>query len=380
MSILHLTHTDISKDSRILKELAVLAGYHPSSAVFAYGILSDENELQGRVGGNVTIRNFRIVCRQLRILPAFLRHFFTFLEFAIYAFWGCRSQRPKIVHVHDTLVLPIGFFIALFTGSKLIYDAHELEWDRNGTTILSKYITKLFEYLAWWRIDHFITVSDEIRGEYFNLYGEKDATVILNSPEICSDKSSKDLKKILGIDCSNIVALYVGQFSRGRGIEKILKYSRTAPSNLSFVFIGWGELEEEIQRQRAETKNVFLLEPVSHGEVVAYAASADIGLCLLEPVSLSDYYALPNKLFEYAFAKLPILASDFPSIKRVITEYGLGAVVDIEDHEAVQNAIQNITIEKVPASSKPLTDLAWTAQAQKLSNLYSELMKQKKEK
>ena len=162
--------------------------------------------------------------------------------------------------------------------------------------------------------------------------------------------------------------------------KKYLKYSRTAPSNLSFVFIGWGELEEEIQRQRAETTNVFLLEPVSHGEVVAYAASADIGLCLLEPVSLSDYYALPNKLFEYAFAKLPILASDFPSIKRVITEYGLGAVVDIEDHEAVQNAIQNITTEKVPTSSKPLTDLAWTAQAQKLSNLYSELMKQKKEK
>ena len=29
---------------------------------------------------------------------------------------------------------------------------------------------------------------------------------------------------------------------------------------------------------------------------------ADVGLCLVENVSLSDYYCLPNKLFEYAFA------------------------------------------------------------------------------
>ena len=53
-------------------------------------------------------------------------------------------------------------------------------------------------------------------------------------------------------------------------------------------------------------------------------ALADVGLALIQPVCLSYRMSLPNKLFEYVAAGVPVLGSDLPAIGPLISEHGIG--------------------------------------------------------
>ena len=83
---------------------------------------------------------------------------------------------------------------------------------------------------------------------------------------------------------------------------------------------------------------IHFLGAVNHNELLTYTASADIGLALIENISISYYYALPNKLFEYIMAGVPILSSNLPQMKKVIDDYQVGKYVDPEhENDLVSN-------------------------------------------
>jgi glycosyltransferase involved in cell wall biosynthesis len=140
--------------------------------------------------------------------------------------------------------------------------------------------------------------------------------------------------------------------------------------------MGYGELGSAIAESASQHANIHLHPPVAHHLVVEYASSADVGLCFIENVSLSDYLCLPNKLFEYAFANLAVLASDFPEIRRTVEQYALGSVCQ-PDRGAIQDAVAAFIAS--PSAQRPANDLfalSWDHQAQKLVSLYETLLPQ----
>jgi glycosyltransferase involved in cell wall biosynthesis len=74
-------------------------------------------------------------------------------------------------------------------------------------------------------------------------------------------------------------------------------------------------------------------------DVVRWAAGADVGLALIQNVSLSYFLSLPNKLFEYVAAGLPVVASDFPELRGVVEGRARGAVCAPDDPDAIARAI-----------------------------------------
>ena len=54
------------------------------------------------------------------------------LEITVKMFRRAKKLNPQIIHCHDTPVLPLGLALKFATGAKIIYDAHELESERNG--------------------------------------------------------------------------------------------------------------------------------------------------------------------------------------------------------------------------------------------------------
>ena len=58
-----------------------------------------------------------------------------------------------------------------------------------------------------------------------------------------------------------------------------------------------------------------------------YTAQADLGISLEENLGLNYYYALPNKLFDYIQARIPVLVSDLPEMAAVVHSYGIGKVI-----------------------------------------------------
>jgi glycosyltransferase involved in cell wall biosynthesis len=369
--VLHLTHTDIESDSRILKEMGVLvsAGYDVSGI----GVVLDEGAERSDIPFMADIDAIKLYSRKLTFLPRTLRHVASLCELVAKMLPRAIRQRPNVIHCHDTLVLPLGVIVKFFTRAKLIYDAHELESDRNGLTRLQGLLTLGMEKVLWRFVDALIVVSPSIERWYHEAIGPKRSTVILNSP-LFSEGLRRDedyLRRKFFIPVERKVFVYVGILGHGRGIDLLIETFKDSLVSSHVVFLGYGELSEELKRLEGLHPNIHVHDAVPHSHVVPIVQSADFGLCLIQNVSLSDYYCLPNKLFEYCFAGVPVLASDFPDIRSVLNEYGIGECCKLQAND-IRAAILALERSTQIFHFASLTPLTWQAQGQKLVALYQQ--------
>jgi glycosyltransferase involved in cell wall biosynthesis len=371
--ILHLTHTDIESDSRILKEMGSLAssGFKLSGLGVALteGARKSENVLEADIGA------IQLYSRKLTFLPRTLRHLASLCELVANMLPRAIKQQPDAVHCHDTLVLPLGVIVKLLTRAKLVYDAHELESDRNGLSPLQGRLTLWVEKFLWPFVDALIVVSPSIQFWYMQKLGPKPSVVILNAPLYKDDGLSgrNYLKKKFNIRSDHRIFIYVGILGAGRGLDLITEAFTHADVTSHVVFLGYGDLAEYLKSLAVKYSNIHVHEAVPHSQVVPIVKSADFGLCLVQNVSLSDYYCLPNKLFEYCFAGVPVLASDFPDIRKVLKTYGIGGCCNL-DATSVREAVVELANSEKTFRFSDLTPLSWQAQEQKLLNLYRQIL------
>ena len=302
MNILNLTHTDINSDSRILKEMRSVSK-DDSYKLYGIGVMMNEGSVDSFIGSEkLNIESIILQSRKLTLLPAVLMHSFSVIELTIKMAFKAINLKPKVIHCHDTLVLPLGVIVKLFTGAKLIYDTHELESDRNGLSKTLGKMTLFVEKLFWRFIDALIVVSPSIEKWYKDNIGEKYSKIILNSPVALEGDTKYDksyLREKFAIHPDSKIFLYIGILGKGRGIELVVEAFKNPDIESSLVFLGYGELGNELKSLASRYSNIYVHDAVPHAQVTAVAKSADVGLCFIQNVSLSDYYCLPNKLFEY---------------------------------------------------------------------------------
>jgi glycosyltransferase involved in cell wall biosynthesis len=369
---LHLTHTCVETDSRILKEISCLvsSGY----VVTGLGIVLEEGSSRSESAIDAEISSLFLYSRGFRFLPRTLRHIVSLLELTIRMLPRAIGCKPDVVHCHDTIVLPLGVAVKLFTKAKLIYDAHELESNRNGLTRAQAFLTLSLEKFLWRFVDAQIVVSPSIQAWYQSNIGPKPSSIILNSPVFRPQSQAHNdyLRRKFLIPRNKLIFIYVGIFGPGRGLEMLAQSFMRADISAHVVFMGYGELGDALRNLERKHVNIHVHDAVPHEQVVPIVASADYGLCLIEEISLSDYYSLPNKLFEYCFAGIPVLASAFPDIKQLIDEYCMGMCCDLSV-EAVVTAIKQLEIKTEKARFKNLGPLSWQAQELKILATYHSL-------
>ena len=364
MSLLHITHTDVTDDSRIEKQLKFLSN-DKNNLVSCIFVRSSNYKSIRQIPGVKNISKSLILSNK-KWVPRILRHIINMLELSIYIIFNGLKLKPSKIHAHDALVLPAATILSIIFKSTLIYDAHELESNKNGQNLVMRLGTFFIEKVCWYRINKFITVSESIQNWYFETFSRKDSEVIFNSPDIYNYKKTNYLRKYFNIDDASKVFIYIGYLSNGRGINHILNAFLDSSNKNHIVFLGAGELKDKIVEFSIIHQNIHYHKPVLHTEVVSVASSADIGLCLIENVSLSDYFSLPNKLFEYLFSGLKIIGSDFPEIKKIIADYNAGVTCK-NSSIALQNAITSLNFDNKTFDYK---DLGWDYQLLKLKSLY----------
>ncbi|MGU3575944.1 glycosyltransferase family 4 protein [Brucellaceae bacterium C25G] len=290
--------------------------------------------------------------------------------------------RPDIIHAHDINTLPTAWLAAKLCGAKLVYDAHEISTDREGYSSLRSFVAFVEKRLMP-RADATITTT-EMRAKFFaRAWKIKRPLVLQNRPRLLKVKKTDRLKRELNLDKNLPIILYQGGLQSGRGLHDLIKTFQNV-SDAYLVLIGGGRLAqslEELIKSEALDERVFIIPTVPLDDLLDYTASADIGVQPLENTCLNHWTTDSNKLFEYAMAGLPVLASDFPEIRRILKQYDIGMLFDPADKSMLRDKLNEMISDASQReifrlnALKHAYELSWESQEQSLIDLYKQLVK-----
>lgn len=177
-----------------------------------------------------------------------------------------------------------------------------------------------------------IIVSGELDGDYLYDYYKLPAqpTVVMNVPPYKKVEPNEILRKHIGVSAITPIIVYQGVILDGRGIDRIIRVLELVP-DVHFCILGDGPKRVEFTRLAESTayqNRIHFIGNIPYSELLKWTASADAGVCFIEPISFSYQLALPNKLFEYAMAGVPALVSDLPAMHSIIKAYPFGILID----------------------------------------------------
>jgi len=302
--------------------------------------------LQGRTPKpNQRLESYEVVRIRLRLRKLLPRHlvffYLKYLEFLWNAFRALSRKRFDVVHCNDLETLPVGVLLKRIYGVRLVYVSDELNTEVVDLNPVSKGIWKSVEAFCIRSADAVFTVNESISVWLSERYPIPRPEILHNVPYHRTSRGKKDLRRMFGIPPDTKLLLYQGSMHPSRGVLTLL---RILPQieNAALIIIGdKNQFMELVDRHRAATpENVHVIDFVPYRELPAYTAGADIGLYLLENSCLNYYYSLPNKLFEFLSAGLPVVVSDFPEHRRIVAGHHCGYLVDEKSDEDIIRKIK----------------------------------------
>jgi glycosyltransferase involved in cell wall biosynthesis len=248
----------------------------------------------------------------------------------------------------------------LYSG-RLIYDSREI-YSALGTlyknNIKQAIQTKIEKRLVRY-VDNII-VSGRLDAEYLDKHFKEPVSydVIMNLPPMRTAMQSNMLRKQFGIAEDKKIILYQGMLMKGRGIIPLINALPHIP-NAVLCLLGEGDYNEVITAEANRlgvVDRVIFCGKVDYDKLHELTSSADIGAVLIEPVSLSYKLALPNKLFEYCMAGLPVLASNLPAMAEIFREFKVGRIIEPNaSPEDIAYALNDLTDNKFSYSEMAFT-------------------------
>ncbi len=229
-------------------------------------------------------------------------------------------SRANAIYSNDLDTLPGCSIGALFRFKPLVYDSHELftEVPELIGRPTVQFIWRLQEIIFIKKARVVITVSDGIAGELNKRYGVK-PVVIRNLPV---------KKEIEAFPINKPTLIYQGVLNMGRGIELAIDMMSYLTC-YHLLIVGKGDIEVSL-RKRVLDKNLIdrvqFMGQIAPEKLRTITPTAWLGLSLEEDMGLNYRYALPNKLFDYIAANVPVLVSNLPEMRRLVEENGLGLV------------------------------------------------------
>jgi glycosyltransferase involved in cell wall biosynthesis len=308
------------------------------------------------------------------------KHFFNneawfYAEYNIRLFFYIIFRKYDYILANDLDTLPACFFASKLKKTTLVYDSHELfseSVELQGRKFVQGFWRKLEDFFLP-RIKYAYTVSQSIVDFYDDKYQNK-MGLIRNIP------LKRDLLQVeeVTFPTKNKTILYQGVLNPGRGIKPMIKALHFI-DNLDLIIIGYGKVEEDLKAfvtQQKMTERVHFLGRVERDKLFNYTKQATLGMVLEEPLGLSFMYSLPNKLFDYIHAEIPIIAGNLPEISRIINEFKVGVLVGDYQPKTIANAIHNLLEDKTLLSQikenqqRAKEILCWEIECKKLDNYF----------
>jgi glycosyltransferase involved in cell wall biosynthesis len=252
-----------------------------------------------------------------------------YFEYNLRLFFHLLYSDVDVFVANDLDTLPANFLASGIKRKPLIYDSHEYY------TEVPELIGRPFVKAIWtWiekllvpRVDAAYTVCASIAEVYRDLYGV-DFKVVRNLPVY------SQVDKLIGTpvektDSSKII-LYQGALNLGRGIEAAIRAMQFIEGAVLWL-VGDGDLTSQLKQLVTELnldQKVKFWGRLPLNQLHEITRQADLGISLEEDLGLNYRFALPNKLFDYIQAGVPVLVSNLPEMRRIVDQYQIGAIAE----------------------------------------------------
>jgi len=268
-----------------------------------------------------------------------------YLFFNLRLFWNLLwVPNPALFIANDLDTLPGVYLASVLRRVSLLYDSHELFTE--VPELVERYrVRKIWlglESRLLPKLKEAITVSAPIAWSYQEKYGTP-FRVVRNLPLSWDAKAKQEVKAMQKASGERIIA-YQGALNKGRGLELMID-AMVLLDQWKLVIIGTGDVEAELKSRvaslgmqgRVEFTGRLAPEALRH-----LTATASLGISLEEDLGLSYRYALPNKLFDYIQAGIPVLCADLPEMRRVVEENGIGMVLEERTAQALAQRVEEL--------------------------------------
>jgi glycosyltransferase involved in cell wall biosynthesis len=272
-------------------------------------------------------------------------------SFLFYMFFNIRLFLYLLFHKFDLLVandldtlLP-NFLVSRLKRLPLVYDSHEYF---TGVPEIQdrpfvKRVWKKIEKSIFPRLKYVTTVSDSIACQYELEYGFKPLTV--RNCSIQSQDIAPYTKSDLGINPGQLLLIFQGAgINRDRGGEELIEAIKLT-DDVSLLIIGSGDVFENLIEKTSKlnlTGRVKFISRLPWKELMRYTRSSDAGLSLDKNTNMNYNFSLPNKLFDYIGAGIPVIATELPEISKIVKEYNCGIIISKPDPIEISNAIKKL--------------------------------------
>lgn len=266
-----------------------------------------------------------------------------YANYNIRLFFFLLFSKFDILWSNDLDTLPANYMISKLKSKKIIFDSHEYftEVPELVDRPKVKRIWKEIEKRILPKLKHVFTVSPSIANMYKKEYGIN-VKLLRNVPASSDISNIKIIQDIRVKD--KFILIYQGAINVNRGIEYMVKAMKYIDNAFLYI-LGSGDISNQINELISSmglSNKVKMLGEIPYEELKSYTIQADIGLSLEEDIGLNYRFALPNKLFNYIHANIPVLVSYLPEMKNIVDQYQIGLTINKHDEKHIAEVINKM--------------------------------------
>ncbi|MEO8087084.1 MAG: glycosyltransferase [Bacteroidota bacterium] len=291
-------------------------------------------------------------------------------------------HQVDVVVSNDLDTLLPNYLVSKIKGAQLYYDAHEYFTEvpelANRPNIQKTW--KLIEQWIYPTLKHTWTVNESIAKLYRDEYGNE-VDVIRNVPVTVKSVVKKTRAELNLPDDKKILLFQGAGINIDRGGEEAVQAMQYL-DNCLLLFIGSGDVIgrlKEITVQLKVEDKVRFIPKLPFDELRAYTEVADIGLSLDKDTNINYRYSLPNKIFDYIHAGLPVLSSNLVELRKIVEDYQIGMIAEQHNPVYLADRIKEMLSDEKRFDSwkenlkLAAAELCWEKEEQKLLQIFRDL-------
>lgn len=274
--------------------------------------------------------------------------------FNLMLFFQLLVRKSDLLFSNDLDTLLPNFLVSRLKRRPLVYDSHEFFTEvpeLSGRPVVQR-IWQWFERLMVPKLKYMLTVNASIASLYQERYGVE-MKVLRNIPNSLNAGSIQEYcREELGLPIDRKVIILQGSgINMHRGAEEAVEAMQYVQQAVLLI-LGSGDVVPQLKQRVSElnlSEQVIFKDRMPYAQMMAHTRLADLGLSLDKDTNINYRYSLPNKIFDYIHAGIPVLGSDLVEVRRVIEQYGVGEVVrSFEPQELAMQMQGMLSSKKYP--------------------------------